>query len=99
MYISINDFFSLLLLSSSALRWLPTAGRRRRKHELHQLERRRLGGDADASAAQEKTAEEPHVFYAGANRGAGKRSKISANYFVKLVSYEIIAADMFVVTM
>lgn len=70
MYISINVDSPPL---SSSLRWLPTTGRRRRKHQLHQLERGGFGGDADAPAAQEEAAEKPHVFYARADRGAGER--------------------------
>lgn len=58
-------------------RWLPAAGRCRRKHQLDQLERGGLGGDAAEAAAQEEAAEKPHVFHAGADRESGKRWNIS----------------------
>lgn len=58
-------------------RWLPAAGRCRREHQLHQLERGGLGGDAAETTAQEEAAEKPHVLHAGADRESGKRSSIS----------------------
>lgn len=54
-------------------RRLPAARRRRRKHKLHQLERRGLGGNSDAPAAQEEAAKKPHLLHTGADRGAGER--------------------------
>ena len=56
-------------------RRLPTTGRCRGKHELHQLQRGGLGRDADATPVEKEVTEEPHVLHPGADRSAGKRSE------------------------